>query len=303
MDLTELNDYEEWIDKSPDVVLKAVKGFGGWDRVFEKKPFPCWASRVHNYFNETPLTLKRLAKDVSDTLTERAQTFIFAFDCNTVRRVNREGFAGHPLPAGAQHKLPRGCATVPEQDLRLSLSEVMAARKALSGDVYLDEFNRIWFQMSAGATIYHWGSDVKSPKREAIWAEKIKGQANIPVFKLVSPDGSGGSRECIVKNPFVVPIVEMGRIKVMQGKTTIGGVHETVAVVMRIVREPKYQGSYNYSETIEKGFAAHELRDVTPHRSRANFYVDPPPDLPLSNRRFPRNDPQGRPVVADDCRR
>ena len=30
---------------------------------------------------------------------------------------------------------------------------------ALSGDVYWDQSNRTWFQMSAGATIYHWGGE------------------------------------------------------------------------------------------------------------------------------------------------
>ena len=62
--------------------------------------------------------------------------------------------------------------------------------------MYKDESNHTWFQMSSGATIYHWGRDPVVPAVEALW--QLGKQAVVPIFKLVSPDQTGGSSETII---------------------------------------------------------------------------------------------------------
>ena len=37
MNIKELQDYENWIGKSPGVILEAVKDNGGWTKIFEKE--------------------------------------------------------------------------------------------------------------------------------------------------------------------------------------------------------------------------------------------------------------------------
>jgi hypothetical protein len=73
--------------------------------------------------------------------------------------------------------------------------------KALSGAVYEDALGRsIWFQMSPGGAIYHFGEKIRWPTLRSIEAT-LDGQERAPVFKLVCPDGTGGSREVCIKNP------------------------------------------------------------------------------------------------------
>ena len=130
-------------------------------------------------------------------------------------------------------------------------ANTIATVSSLSGDAYQDQLGYIWWQMTPGATIYHTGTGkVKNPTKEALDAER-KGQ-EATVFKLVSPDGTGGSWEVIIKNP--------------ENTKTIG-TGEPVTITPKILEsDPRLQGSYNYSETIEMGLSAHELRDVLPHK-------------------------------------
>jgi hypothetical protein len=89
----ELRSWEKWKNKSPEFIRQSVISAGGWSRVFpmkmltkleypeisigpfkEKAPvpipkfqmlneFPLWASRVRNYFNEEPRSLRLLSKE------------------------------------------------------------------------------------------------------------------------------------------------------------------------------------------------------------------------------------------------
>src|SRR5262249_31915584 len=72
MDLETLKDYRRWIGRSPEEVLRAVKTVGGWGNVFRTR-LPRWASRIRNYFNETPLALKRVDDWLAGELLARLQ--------------------------------------------------------------------------------------------------------------------------------------------------------------------------------------------------------------------------------------
>lgn len=156
-----------------------------------------------------------------------------------------------------------------------------AEKYALTDDVYKDAQDWVWYQMNEGGTIYHWGSDPTSKYIESPWQE-IKAWAGKPppVFKLVAPDGTGGSRETIFRNMHDLFVV----VKKEVFLAYVGHL---------VITDPWLRGSYNYSETIKAGYSAHDMRDVNPHSkysSIPNVYVNPPdpyPFSPLSERVFP----------------
>lgn len=152
--------------------------------------------------------------------------------------------------------------------------------------------------MDPGGAIYHYGEKPWWPGGESVWVSTFKGQKQVPVFKLVSPDGTGGSRECCITNPFDEPF-QMGKIVVPnKGKANIGAVNEEVKVADRMVKDPVKQGSYNYAETVDQGLAAHNRYDVDTDLMTPTFFVDPPDRFSqLLFRRFPENDGQGKPLA------
>ena len=157
----------------------------------------------------------------------------------------------------------------------------------------------MWFQMSPGGAIYHFGEKIEHPTLRAIQAT-IEGQALAPVFKLVCPDGTGGSMEVCIQNPFDVPI-RMGGQVVMVGHATIGAVGEEVKVEKRLVKDSVAQGSYNYAETIEKGLPAHQRLDVNTDPMTPGYYVEPLNLFQFAElymRRFPEYDREGKPLAA-----
>ncbi len=190
----------------------------------------------------------------------------------------------------------------------LSRSEgVLEEYFTLSGDVYNDETGRVWLQMSPGAAIYHFGFS-PPPWFEAIDASyhQLRRQDYIPVIKLVSLDGTGGSSECIVHSlrvpPDPVTIIREAPWPVVFRhqffyESVIGDVGVRQVVHTRVVTDREFQASYNYSETMDKGLGAHRMRDIEPHHRDPMGYVDPPlyphPST-LHWRRFPRFDNQGR---------
>jgi hypothetical protein len=159
------------------------------------------------------------------------------------------------------------------------------ARFALSDDVYKDENNRVWLQMHTASTVYHYPGEVNMRKKAkaAVLPQKL-----IPVFKLVSPDGTGGSCEVIIRNP---------KGLVLRDSTVVPVLHWR-DISSRVVTDEKYTGSYNYSETIVSGLKAHELRDVKPHSFDAGFYLYPPDGTTLKQRGFPKRDRRGA-LIAD----
>ena len=161
MNLNELRDYKNWVSKTPKLILDTVRQTGGWSNVFPDG-LPLWAHRIRNYLNREPIGLMLLDQTQCERYINRIQKGLRALKYDSVK------------------------------------AEV-AERFGLSGDVYKDNLGWIWYQMSPGSTIYHWGSHPKNPAMEAAW-QTFKGQENVPVFKLVAPDGTGGSRETILYN-------------------------------------------------------------------------------------------------------
>jgi hypothetical protein len=235
-----LREYKYWPKIDALSIREQVKLVGGWDKVFPTG-LPRWASRIRNYFNETPKKLMRL----DDARSEVYMGFAIKFK----------------LEPGCGSR----CPTRPDNSAyqNQTMFERIGFNNALTGDVYQDDVGHIWYQMNAGSTIYHWGDEPAIPSLEAAWTS-LRGQKHCPVFKLVCPDGTGGSRECIIENPktrvpthgprlAVGPLYEYHVDFVWEGKSEIGEVNQWEDVSRRIVRHPVYQGSYNYSETVEKG--------------------------------------------------
>lgn len=269
MELKEyLGQYTYWQKKSPGRILVEVKSVGGWASVFPND-LPKWAHRVRNFFNQEPLLLMRLDKD---------SAFM------EVHKLNIRDLYISNL-------------------LKKNFSAAIAEHGALSGDVYKDGSSRSWFQMDSGGAIYHF-KEVKYSKLEAI-LQSLQGQSMTPIFKLISPDRTGGSCETIIKNfqginraeidilniPGVNRIIEglpfgMGD----SGGYFLGEVNKPLPVGGLIVDIPDYLGSYNYAETVVKGFSAHKKFDIEPHEKDPKGYINPSnPFSNLDSRKFPQD--------------
>ena len=151
---------------------------------------------------------------------------------------------------------------------------------ALHGAVYKDKQNNEWLQMSTVASVYHYQGEVNKPKEA--WAY-VRPQAMMPIFKLVSPDDTGGSRDLILSNPKGL----------LLGDGTVVDVLHWKNIRNRVVLHETYAGSYNYAETITRGFPAHEKADVDTHKTWPGFYINPDPDSALKDRGFPERDARG----------
>ncbi len=301
MDLTK---YGSWIGPSADALLRSVKDAGGWGNVFPKG-VPRWANRGRNYFNVTPQKLRRLDKSAAEAHMKRVDKVVASMHLSRVASafpVLKEGVR-KAYEAKYKAELLKPHPNTPDTGFWDDLGESFA----LSGHVYEDNFGYIWYQMSPGGTIYHWGKD---PGKYTAWAEALaqsptRGQRFIRVFKLVSPDGTGGSRECCIKNDLNSQTLKLpGLPEVRTGAAYIGRtVNESVNVqeLKLVETDPHYQGSYNYSETVETGLAAHEMRDVEPHKKMGgnySLYMDPSDRYSLlASRYFPALDPQGKPLA------
>jgi hypothetical protein len=288
MNIDELRNYRKWIGLSAQKVYLAVLANGGWKNVFPTD-VPRWASRVRNYFNVTPTTLTRLSDDVSKAALKKVQRIAFLLDCHDVQTFNRYHQDYHPTPQGTlpppPFPVPAGCPAKADPEIvHMGVKDVVGTKGALSEFVYKDESNRLWYQMTPGSTIYHYGGHPHHPALDAIYVEAFKGQRGTPVFKMMSPDNTGGSNELILND---------------DGYDMIGDVNKPGDIRGFIVTDPRYQGSYNYSETVQVGLAAHELRDVKPHRDGRDFYINPDNRFSLlGTRLFPEKDPEGK-LLAD----
>jgi hypothetical protein len=303
LDLKALTDYSNWVGQTAWDVYHSVLRVGGWQRVFPG-PLPCWASRIRQYFNLTPMTFKLLDHDESNAHLARAQTALPASArAKAYRSKLQSRGMGISFYAPGSSTKPGTLLIKPDPSAPIdTIGGMVGTTLALSGDVYEDELGRtIWFQMAPGGGIYHYGPKPRYPTVKAAEAT-MKMQPLAPVFKLVCPDGTGGSRECCITNPQnhtgqLLP--NSGTINF--GDWTIGKVNEVVNVQNRIVTDSVAQGSYNYAETTVKGLPAHERLDVKTDPMKPGFFVEPPDLFKFSDlwaRRFPPNDSQGKPLAA-----
>lgn len=292
VDIASLRDYEKWVDQPVAKVLGAAKAAGGWINVFPVHLYPSglpkWAHRIRNYFNLEPRLLLRL-----DPITTRAQMAGIKSGLDNLDQKKLIKFMKkHPFYRSVPEvqNWPEPPPGTPD----LSIVENIKEDRALSGHAYSDSNGQFWYQMSIGGTIYHWGSDPKIPSLEAFGTTVTRSQATVPVFKLVAPDGTGGSCETIVKNPYTQSVEIFGR-KYKIGRFAIGQVGIPELVSDSLISDVWLQGSYNYSETVVVGGAAHDHRDVKTHTRFHNdkrIYVNPVNRwTPLSARVFPRTAP------------
>lgn len=241
MNIEQLRDYKNWVGKSSGDILASVINVGGWQNVFTLEAFPKtptglprWAHRIRNFFNQEPTQLNYYQFEGTES---------YAYKLIKITQ-NLVPSSGHDYKKDA----------------------------ALSGHTYKDENKNIWLQMSAMATVYHFKHKLSMAEMAAQLA--IRGQSGTPVFKLVSPDGSKGSRETIIFNPFKkadILLQVVGFQIPARGESTIKG----RSVMNRIEKDSLYQGSYNYGETAVAGSDTHTRYDVTPHEKDPKGYVNP----------------------------
>ncbi|REJ77552.1 MAG: hypothetical protein DWQ47_14350 [Acidobacteria bacterium] len=145
-------------------------------------------------------------------------------------------------------------------------------------NVYKDRSGNFWFSLVATSAVYHEG-DGHPSKQETLAAVKWR-QAD-HVFKLLAPDGTGGSSELILSNPrklsHLPAIFPEGYLK--DGKW--------FSVTNCIVFDHVLRGSYNFADALVMGGKSHEYLDIAPHMAMKKEYVNPPPFSPLSSRIFP----------------
>lgn len=298
MDLNSLKQYVNWVGRSPEEILREVKNHGGWKIVFPGR-LPVWAHKIRNYFNIEPRSLMLLDESSGRPHLQEIYRNLNVMQGNRLIKLEKGNPVLRQVVPGV-NLMQNPPAGTPDFSIKDHLGEDLG----LSGDVYKDNAGTIWYQMSAGGTIYHF-KDPKMVEAEAALQEKL-GQWRTPVFKLISPDKTGGSRETIIKN----------RLNTSKGQTfevgtsVIGDVNKHTPVASLIETDPWYQGSYNYSETVITGLAAHGDRDVVPHkvlvdlskpRHLRNVYVNPDRKDrhgPLCDRKFPPYDNRGRLLSA-----
>lgn len=292
MDLDSLKNYVNWIGKSPEEIRKGVINVGGWKVVFPGR-LPLWAHRIRNYFNVEPEHLTRL-----DPASARYQMQKISHDLDLMQAYKKvKLLKNHPvwglMPEVKMFPDPPAGTPSYGPNMKDNIFDEIGENKALSGDVYKGNADMIWYQMSPGGAIYHF----KKPTTPALEAplQSLVTQVFTPVFKLVSPDRTGGSCETIIENRFDQVIPVMNRTYVA-GRFAMGLVNQKKGVKGLINKDEEYQGSYNYSETVITGMAAHKERDVEPHERDHSFgiYINPPDrHAPLTERRFPTHDRPG----------
>ena len=179
------------------------------------------------------------------------------------------------------NETPEALARLGRHEEQLAIGRVSslgnpAGSWALNGEVYKDRHHRLWYLLLPGANTYHVGDG--HPSEFAKYTGMIAGSGEI--FKLVSPDGTGGSREIIIKN-WLLP-------KSGPPTSTLGaGPGVWFDIRRRVDVNHITMGSYNYSETIVQGFGAHKLRDMEPHEKMRGEYLNPYMWSSLKSRRFP----------------
>jgi hypothetical protein len=104
MNLAQLQQYQCWIDKTPHEIFFAAKMSGGWKTVFPNR-LPVWASKVRNYFNILPTTLRRVPETNARALLDRPSFLPFMVRAKNDYWANRTFRDYKPKP-GAMIRRP-----------------------------------------------------------------------------------------------------------------------------------------------------------------------------------------------------
>jgi len=222
-----LRDYSHWIGKSALTIRQHVILNGGWTAVFPAPTdLPKWAHRLRNFFNEPPKRLLRMG----DFEAKRARQQI----------------------------------TLKNQ----STKNTIAAMFAASGDVYTelksvdggDAKWDYWIEMSQAGSKYH-SKEGLNEVESAVLPHSFTGN-----FKLVCPDGTGGSSETALHN-WRTGILETGK----RSKAEVG---EWVNGVTQAILDDQYRGSYNYADTMDAGYDEHERLDMDTDKKYGTKYIN-----------------------------
>jgi hypothetical protein len=255
--MSELRNYENWKNKNPVDIRQAVVAAGGWANVF---PLNMTVARytevkIGPYTERVPIP--EVKTSAFPEWASRVRGFFNVTPVTLERLPPLDGYMRTSKHRGVFALIPA------------SLQQLVFA---LNGDVYVDEHGRPWFDMIKPGTVYHFPGKVGWEKIASAMVHEV-GNVPMPIFKLISPDGTGGSMEVCLHNG--------------NRANTIGKVGETVAVSPRLVKDEVFRGSYNYAETVVRGLVEHDYRDIKPHREDKGFYVSPPTYSAIGARRFP----------------
>lgn len=249
----DLSFYRHWIGRTPHFILTQVRQVGGWGAVFQDR-FPAWASRVRNFFNDTPTTLSILPTRESVAALKLVRSN--PFDVSTSL-----------LPV-----IYRGNNTLP--------------------------YN-FWVTFEKEGSVLHYEGG-------SVPRALLTRQERIPVFKLVCPDGTGGSSEIVIHNWQLQsddPRAGGGNAY-RHGHKTVGGMKpgdRLMNIRTKLVVTPEYRGSYNYADAANAGFWAHKRMDMNPDKvAKDPFHIIfPPRGVSFASRRFPERDNQGRLILGE----
>ena len=168
---------------------------------------------------------------------------------------------------------------------RVTMGGGLAGFFARSRDIYEDDTGRLWFLFSKGGSIYHYKGN-EMPDWMRATGSTFRPRIFTPVFKLTSPDGTGGSAEIVIHNWAKADLLftEL-RSPTIRGMSKGG---PSKSIKNHYVNIPEYRGSYNYTETFVGGYSGHNYRDIKPDRvSKDPFHIIFAPKVPLRQRRFP----------------
>lgn len=154
------------------------------------------------------------------------------------------------------------------------LNQVLA-RGAFSGDVYRDQTGRHWIEQSQAGSRYH------SKEQRGLLGAALTPHSMTGVFKLCSPDGTGGSSETALHN-WMHGLT--GRI----GKRSATEVGHTINAATQAIVAEKYRGSYNFADTMVSGFDEHDRFDIIPDKKFGTKYENERRWAPLAKRIFQR---------------
>jgi hypothetical protein len=161
----------------------------------------------------------------------------------------------------------------------LSATNIAAAAFADSGDVYSEpEWDgtnthwKDWIEMSQAGSQYH------SAEGHGVVVSAVIPHSMTGNFKLVRPDGTGGSSEVALHN-WRHGITKTGK----RSKAEVG---KWVNARTQAIVEDQYRGSYNFADTMDAGYEEHKRLDMIPDETYGTKYINEGRWAPIGKRVF-----------------